>query len=174
MLQRALRAAALDPRIYREVGAAPELVLQSFLLVGISAVAFGLGLRNTPVQAFEDTPAMVVLLAGSTILVGWMLWALTAYVVGTLVLRGTAGFRRLLRALGMAYAPGVLLILFEVPRAGQPIFTLTLFWVMAGGVVAVREAQGYDWVRSALAGMLGWALAFVFLPGILLGAPAAA
>ena len=138
-------------------------------IVLIAAIAFGLGIRNLPIINFEDAPpAMVVLLAISTRLTGWVVWAGIAYILGTLLLRGNAGFRQILRSLGIASGPGVFAIFFEIPQAGTVLFSLSLIWMFATGLVAIRETQGFDWFRSFFSSAVAWWVAFLLLPALML------
>lgn len=169
MIPRAIRAALFDVRVYRNLTDDPQHMLIALGIVIISAVAFGLGVRNLPIVNFDDAPpAMVVLLAVSTRLTGWVVWAGIAYILGTLILRGNAGFRQILRSVGIASGPGVFALFFGVPQAGPIIFSVSLIWMFAAGLVAVKETQGFDWFRAFISSAVGWWVAFLVLPAFML------
>ena len=169
LIPRAARAAILDGKMYGTIKDEPENMLQALAIVAIAAGAFGLGFRNIPIISYDETsPILKVLLVASTRLIGWILWAALAYIIGTKLLRGTAGFRTLLRNIGFAFGPGILAILFEVPIAGNIVYSISLFWIFAAGMVAVHESQGYDWIRSFVASAIGWYVAFLIFPALMI------
>lgn len=169
MLKRALRAALLDGRVYREIGDEPEDTFSALAVVLATAIAFALGVRSIPTPNFGDTPPlMVILVAISTIVSGWLAWTGLAFVIGTLFLRGDAGFRKLMRSIGIAYGPGILSVMATVPVAGGFLFFLSLVWLLPAGLVAIKETQGYDWIRAFISAAVGWAVAFLVLPGYML------
>lgn len=174
MLTLALRAAFLDSKAYQEIGEEQGSLLRPLAIVLAAAVALGLGIRAIPAQESAAAPAWVnaigeqnvVMLAWmSIVLMSWALWASVAYIIGTRILGGKASYRLMLKALGFAYAPGVLMVLVAIPNAGDRIFTVILFWLLATGSVAVRSVQGFGWLKAFVPSMLGWMLGLWFLPG---------
>lgn len=169
MIARALRAAIFDVRVYRTLTDDPQHMLTALGIVLIAAIGFGLGIRNQPIVNFNDAPpAMIALLAISTRITGWVVWAGIAYIIGTILLRGDAGFRQLLRSLGIASGPGVFAIFLEVPVVGVYFLSLPVLWMLGTGLVAVKETQGFDWFRSFFSVAVGWLVAFLLLPAIML------
>jgi hypothetical protein len=77
-------------------------------------------------------------------LVGWLVWSYVMYLVGTRVFHGTATYGELLRTLGFANSPGVLLILRFVPVLGGLIALVVGIWRIVAGFIAVREALDLD------------------------------
>ena len=183
MLARGLRAAMLDRALFREVGADPDAILHCTGIVALVGIALGLGLEGA-VLATAGTPLtldglgdrlLALWLSIMTVMVGWILWTVLIYVTGTSLLGGKAGYRQVLRVLGMSYAPAVLLALVPVPGLGVLLRAASLLWVLVVSVVAIREAQQLDWVGAALSALLGWflffgLLLFWVLPSILLSA----
>ena len=69
----------------------------------------------------------------------------------------------MLRAIGIAHGPGLLLALGLVPVAGTTIAIVVRLWMLASGTVAVREAQGLGWGRAVIASSVGWLMALLAL-----------
>ena len=168
LLFNALRAAVLDGRVYQEIGEEPEHMFRAFGVVAAVALAFGLGIMNLSFEGLEGSPTLVLLIGGGTVMFGWLLWSSMAYLIGTRVLGGRASHRMLLRALGVAYAPGVLLVLTGVPAIGGTVFGISSFWMLASVTVAIRETQGYSWFKAFFPSVVGWFLAMLLLPSVLL------
>ena len=182
MLKRALKAALLDGSAYEGVHDEPQPLIGAMAVVGVAAIAFGLGVRNQPLGGETVQPGLVASLAVSTTLVGWGLWSAMAWFVGSRLFAGTATYRALLRAIGLAYAPGILMVLVTVPVAGEGVQLLARLWLLAAVTAAVKYAQGHGWLKAFGAAFAGWWLSQVLLFWLLLpigessddGAPAAA
>ena len=168
MLARAIRAARFDGGVYQDIGGEPESMFQALGIVISAALAFGLGVRSAPPQGLEGSETIVMLVAISTIMVGWVLWTSIAYWIGTRLLGGQADHRTLRRSVGIAYGPGVLMAMSGVPVVGPAFFSISLFWLLATVTVAVRETQRFGVVRALLCTIIGWFLALLLLPFILL------
>ncbi len=178
LLTRALRAALLDGRVYDEVREVSQPVLQALIIVLAAAIAFGLGIRSLPIQGFEDPEGllsflgaenMVMLVAINTMVLGWLVWGAVAWFLGSGVLGGSAGFRSILGSIGLAYAPGVLLILAPLPLfIGPTIEGVTRLWLLASVLVAFRHTQETSWWKALIPAIIGWLLAIWILPGLFL------
>ncbi len=168
MLERVLKATLLDGRAYEGVADEPQPIIGSMVVVGVVAIAFGLGVSGEPLAGEEVEPALIVSLAVSTTLVSWGLWSATVWFIGRRLLGGSATYRTLLRALGIAFGPGVLLALSGVPSVGLGIALSARFWMLATATVAVREAQSTGWGRAFSAAIVGWWLSQFMLHFLLL------
>ena len=177
MFERALRAALLNRTAYDDLTDHPEGTLHAVLVVAAAAIAFGLGMRDQPIEGFEKAEGLlaylgvqnvVMLVAINSIAVGWVLWTAVVYVIGTRLLRGEATFRTLFRGLGLAYAPGVLLALLGVPVVGTPIEFASRMWILVAGTVAVRHVQGFWGLRAFYVTAIGWFVAHFLLTAIVL------
>jgi uncharacterized membrane protein YgdD (TMEM256/DUF423 family) len=174
LIPRLLRAAVLDPRAYEGIGEQPEDMFRALGVVMAVGVAFSVGVRALPGIDFGDTPPLsAVLVSLSTVLTGWLVYTAIIYILGTLLFRGKASFRQILRTLGIAYGPGVVTMLGAIPGAGGLLFLIGLVWILPSALIAVKSLQGYDWVRTFIATAVGWVVALAILPGfLLLGASA--
>lgn len=160
MWDRMKGAAMLDIPTYEEVEHDESLTVQAGMVVIIVAVARGIG----GIGGAETGIIGGVLAA----LFGWLLWAGVTYLVGDKLLGGTATWGELLRTLGYAQAPGVLLILGFLPLIGWLVGVLVFFWLLATGIVAIRQALDFSTGKAILTAFLGWILAFV-IPALLIG-----
>ena len=173
MLLTALRAALLDGRIYDEIRDRDEAMFGALGTVLIAAAAFGLGVWSRTRAAdsvgldFADwqTPAVAV----STVFTGWFVWAIIAWLIGRVLLRGEAGYRQTVRAVGVCYAP-VALTLF---MGAAPAFTLILaaIWPLIAAVAAVKRTHRFAWWKAAIATPVGWFWGMIIVPYLFVFTP---
>lgn len=146
-LDRMIRAARLDPKLYEEVEADQATLGQSAAVVVLSSVAAGIG-----VTGIGGVGGLVM--GSVAALVGWLVWASMIYLIGTKLLpepQTESDIGELLRTLGFASAPGVLRVLGVVPGLGPVIVVLVTGWMLAAMVVAVRQALDYEGTARAIA-----------------------
>jgi hypothetical protein len=156
-----MRGAALfDVATYEEVEADTSATGQAAVVVALAAVAAAIG------NAFRGGPGIIGGLVSA--LVGWIVWAGITYVVGTRVFKGTATWGELLRTLGFAQAPGVLMVAAIVPVLGQLVRFGIWIWLLGTGIVAIRQALDVDTGKAVLTAVVGW-LAMVVVSWILAG-----
>ncbi len=176
MFVRALRAALLTRGIYNQAGDDPMAILHATGIVILAGLSLGLGLTGALIETPEDVTLgqveerlvwMWVFII--TTLVGWIVWSVVAYMVGSRFLSGGAGFRKVLRAIGIVYGPGVLLMLLEVPVLGDYLSAVGLLWILVAGVVALHEVQDIDWLGAVLAAGPGWFIGMFIVPAPVIG-----
>ncbi len=160
LIDRMLGAAMLNVAVYEEVEHDESLTTQAGLVVGIVALARGIGGFS---HGEEGIIAGII-----AALFGWLIWAGVTYLIGDKLLGGTATWGELLRTLGYAQAPGVLLILGIIPFVGWIAGLLIPIWLLVTGIVAIRQALDFDTGKAILTAFLGWLIAMV-IPGLLLG-----
>lgn len=179
MLNRVARAALLRASVYREMRDDPAETFIALAVVLASGVALGLGWQSRP-DAGADSPTWLsVMLWIYARVGGWFIWAGIAYIVGTKLLGGQAGYRALARSLGLTFGPGVLAIIGGAPAiwpallqigwmpdAIQILLSAGFIWLFPAGWVAIRETQQCDWVRALICTILGW-LVGIYLPSLL-------
>ena len=173
MLRRALKAAVLDGSAYKGVHDEPQPLIGAMAVVGVTAIAFGLGVRNQPIGG-EVASGLVASVVISNTLLGWGLWSATAWFVGSRLLGGPATYRTLLRAIGTAYGPGILLVLIPVPLVGEWIFPVVWIWVLVAVTTAIRHTQDHGWLKAFAAAFLGlwmYLLFWVVQSTLIIGAP---
>ncbi len=137
-------AAILRAEVYEEVGRDRGANVQAgFVVLLASLVAavpdYGLG---------WDAMAW----AAAASLAQWLLWTGITYLIGDKLMGGDAAWGALLRTLGFARTPGLLLGLD--PVVGGIGFAVQI-WTLAAGVVAIRRALGFGTVRALVTALLG-------------------
>lgn len=152
MVNRMVRTALLDADAYEEVEHDQEANLQALAVVALVAVAGGVGggLAGGVLGVIGGVVAAVV---------GWALFALVAYWVGTTILRGPATratWGEVLRTTGFAQTPGVLRILGFLPIIGIIINVVVAIWVLVAMVIAVRQALDFDTPRAVGTALVAW------------------
>jgi hypothetical protein len=157
----------LDAAVYEDVEADPSAIGQATLVVFLSSLAAGIGMRAAGLEAQS-------IIAGALGgFVGWVSSAALIYLVGTHLLpepQTRADVGELLRTLAFAAAPGILRAAGAVPGLGWPAFAVTSAWMLAAMVVAVRQALDYrSTARAITVCALGWllSLAIAVISGVL-------
>ena len=154
-------ALVLDPEAFEDVERDQHAAMQSVIVVmavciaaGIGAIGLGAGLSS--------------FIAGAIIALGaWLVWASVVMTLGTVALPEPAtnsNFRELLRVLGFAAAPGVFMA-FAAMRSAAPFVTaVVVFWMIASGVLGVRQALDYRSLsRAVVVCVVSWLLSFGIL-----------
>jgi hypothetical protein len=141
-------AALLDVATYEAVEHDTSATGQAAVVVALAAAAAAIG------NAFRGGPGLFGALAGY--LVGWVLWSGITYFIGTRVFAGTATWGELLRTLGFAQAPGVLLVAAIIPGFGWLVSGAVGIWLLVTGLVAIRQALDIDTGKAVLTALLGW------------------
>ena len=153
-------AAMLDIATYEEVEHNTDLTTQAAIVVLIAAVARGIGGFND-----GENGIIVGIIAA---LFSWLVWAGITYLIGDKLLKGTATWGELLRTLGYAQAPAVLLVFGIVPVLGGIMGAIVGIWLLVTGIVAIRQALDFDTGKAILTAFLGWLVA-VAIPAIVIG-----
>ena len=160
MWDRMKGAAMLDVATSEEVEHNADLTTQAAIVVLIAAVARGIGGFN------QGENGIIVGVVAA--LFSWLVWAGITYLIGDKLLKGTATWGELLRTLGYAQAPAVLLILGIVPVLGGIVGAIVGIWLLVTGIVAIRQALDFDTGKAILTAFLGWLVA-VAIPAIVIG-----
>jgi hypothetical protein len=143
IIDRMIRAARLDPQVYEEVEHDQSATGQAILVVVLGAIAGGIGALSGGIAG------LVVGVVAS--LVGWAVYAFIAYWVGTNIFKGPqteATWGQLLRTLGFANSPRVLLVLVIIPVVGIIVGLAVFIWLLFTTVIAIRQALDFDTWRA--------------------------
>ncbi|MCH7999669.1 MAG: YIP1 family protein [Chloroflexi bacterium] len=143
IIDRMIRAARLDPQLYEEVEHDQSATGQAMLVVVLGAIAGGIGALSGGIAG------LVVGVVAS--LVGWAVYAFIAYWVGTNIFKGPhteATWGQLLRTLGFANSPRVLMILVVIPVVGIIVGLAVFIWLLFTTVIAIRQALDFDTWRA--------------------------
>jgi hypothetical protein len=160
-LRRLAGALTLDISAYEDVEADRRSTTHAALTVVLASVSAGVGLR-----AFGGTNASILPLSALALL-AWASWALLTFEVGARLLPGArthTDVGELLRTLGFATSPALLLFVGVLPGLAVPIFAMVACWMLVAMVVAVRQALDYGSVLHAVVVcVVGWLLAIAMV-----------
>ena len=149
----------LDVATYEEVEHDNDATGQAAVVVIIVAICTALG------AIWRGGPSII---AGPiSAILGWLLWSAVTYLIGDKLLGGTATWGELLRTIGFARAPGVLMIFGIIPILGGLVRAVVAIWLLFTGVVAIRQALDFSTGKAILTALLGWIVmvALAFLTG---------
>lgn len=159
-VERVIGALRLDAATYDEVEHDPTSLGQAAGVVAVAALAAAIG------TASRGGPGAVGAVVGA--LVGWLLSAAFIWVVGVFWMKHTSDYKELLRTLGFASAPQVLLVLSGIPAVGGLIGFAAWLWSLAAFVVAVRQALDTTTGRSVVVCILAVVLNMACVVGLVL------
>ena len=159
MLDRMKGAAKLDVATYEEVEADSSATGQAAGVVMLVAVAQAIGGTGTGGAGVIGGAVAAIL--------GWLLWAGITYLIGDKLLGGTATWGELLRTLGFAQTPGLLMALAFIPVAGTLIAFAAAIWRLVAGIIAIRQALDFSTGKAILTAVLGWLV--IAIPTVILG-----
>ena len=152
-------AALLDVATYEEVEHDNEATGQAAVVVIIVAVCSAIG------AVWRGGPSIIM--APVSAILGWLLWSAITYVIGDKLLGGTATWGELLRTIGFAQSPGVLMIFGIIPILGGAVRIIVAIWLLIAGIVAIRQALDFSTGKAVVTALLGWLslIALAFLTG---------
>lgn len=155
---RMIRAARLDVDLYEEVEADQAATGQAMAVVVISSLASGIGMGLAGATVHQSWFGLL-LLGTLSALLGWYVWALITYWVGTTLFKGpqtSSTIGELLRTTGFSASPGVLRILVFIPVLGPLIGVLAVVWMLVAMIIAVRQALDFTTSRAVGTCLVGW------------------
>jgi len=159
-MDRIIRAAKLDIKVYEEVEADKGALRQSMIVVVISSIAAGFG-------SIEKVGFNGILVGTIIALISWYVWAYLTYFIGTKLLpepQTKADHGELLRTIGFSSSPGLIRILGIIPGLGWVVFFVASIWMLAAMVIAVRQALDYQsTVRALGVCIIGWIIQALIL-----------
>ena len=163
LADRMFRAAMLDPLVFDEIKRdrnATTQAVQVVIIVGVIGVISSLvQLLNAPAESgVEVSVSTNIATSVATAVLGWLLWAFLAYLLGTGVFGGTASYLEMLRAIGFAQSPSVISILSVplvfIPAAGAVLGGLlglaAALWVLIVDVIATRQTLGISTGKATI------------------------
>ncbi len=170
LVNRMIRAAMLDTSLYEEVEHDSSATSQAMQVVLIVALASGIGGALWKLLTLNPIDAVSGLVGGILVAVlGWLAWALVTYIIGAKVFGGTATYGEMLRTLGFAQSPNVLLVfmgvLGAIPLIGGLLRLALLIWVLLAGLIAIRQALDVSTGKAVLTAIIGW-IAMAIIVGI--------
>jgi len=157
--ERVIGAAKLEVRIFEEVESDPAATGQAMAVVVLSSLAAGLG--SYGLGGFTGMLRLTVVS-----LIGWAIWAVLIYFIGTKLLpepQTKSNVLEMLRTIGFASAPGLLRFVGILPLIGWLLVFLITVWLLVANIIAVRQALDYQSTpRAAVVCLIGW-VAYVLI-----------
>ena len=159
LMDRMIRAAKLDAKLYEEVEADKGAMGQAIVVVVLSSAAAGIG-------NFAQGGLGGMLIGMVVAIVGWFIWAYMIYFIGTRLFpepQTKADLGELLRTIGFSSSPGLIRVLGIIPGLAEIVFLVASIWTLAAMVIAVRQALDYvsTW-RAVGVCAVGWIVQAIF------------
>ena len=156
--ERMIGAALLNIETYEAIEADETATLQAAGVVAMVALCGAVGAWNIgPMGALGSALSAVG---------GWLVWAGITYVVGDKIFGATATWGEVLRTLGFAQSPGVLLLLGIVPVLGWGVSLVVAIWILIAGFIGIRQAldisNGKTFLTIIIGGLIYGALQSIF------------
>ena len=160
---RVVGALKLDARAFEDVEQDPGAMGQAVGIIALAALAGSLG----HIWRLGIGSMIVAVIAA---LVGYVLWAVVVWAVGTKLMPDPAtkaDFAETFRTIGFAAAPGLLGVVTIIPFLGWMLMLLLTpiiwLWSMAAMVVAVKQVLDYtETFKAVIVVLIGFAVYLVF------------
>jgi len=146
LIRRMQGAAMLDVPTFEEVEHDRTATGQAVAVVLIAAVAEAIGGLGSGVGLVGGAVAA---------LVRWGTWSGVTWFIGTRVFKGTADWGELLRTIGFAQAPAVLLALGFIPLVWVFVAPLVSIWLLIATLIGIRQALDISTGQAFLTAALG-------------------
>ena len=174
IVSRVIRAAKLDVELYEEVQADETLTPQAVAVVIIAALAAAISGAVTALVWFGVGPAFFqnLIVLPILTLASYFLWAYLAYFLGRRLFKAEATVGEVIRTLGYAHGPRVLIlgaILDIIPGAGLVVVLFVLggtVWSFLTSFIAIQQALDLSNVKTAFLVAIGLVI-YQILPVIL-------
>jgi hypothetical protein len=162
--QRIVGALKLDANTFEDIERDPTAIGQAVGVIALAALAGSLG----QIWSFGIGTMIVAMLSS---LVGYVIWAVVVWLVGTKVMPDPAtkaDFPETFRTIAFAAAPNFLGVVSIVPILGFFLMFLVIpiawLWSMAAMVVAVRQVLDYtDTFKAVIVVIIGFVVYLVFV-----------
>ena len=149
IIENAVRASMLDVDLYNRAEDDTSLNTQAAIVVVVANGLAGIGSAIAAESTSARDIGIAMFLGVVSGVVGWLVWAAVANLVGTRMFKGTSDFGEMRRVIGFAYAP---LAIGVIPWLGF----IGAAWVLLAGVVAIREGMDFSTKRSIATMIIGW------------------
>ena len=157
MLQRMIRAARLDKKLYRAVAAQKGEMTEAILVILLVALATGIGTGSAGIFSRDFGHGVEGLVSGIiSVFVSWVLWSYVTFAVGKYAFEVDTTPGAVMRSIGFAQSPAVLNIFGGLPIIGPWISGIALLWSLVASFVATREVLRLDDTRTLVAVVTGF------------------
>lgn len=158
--ERVVGAMSLKASTFQEIEHDTTAMGQTVGVIVLAAVSTGLG--NVYYGGVSGILSGIIMS-----LIGYAVWALVVWLVGTKVMADPAtkaDFPETFRTIGFAAAPGVLGIVTIIPVLGWVLLFVLWLWQIAAMVIAVREVLDYtDTIKAVIVVVIGWLIQMVVM-----------
>jgi hypothetical protein len=152
IVERMFGAAMLNVATYEDVENDRGATGQAFVVVLLGAIAQAIGMLGRANHGFVGA-----LIGGAiSAVLGWLAWSSVTMFVGTRFFGGRADWGELLRTLGFAQAPRLLLVLAIVPILGWIVVPIVFVWTLITSLIAIRQALDIDTGKAIVVAIVGW------------------
>ncbi|HET9233586.1 MAG TPA: YIP1 family protein [Candidatus Eisenbacteria bacterium] len=159
MFQRMWRASRLDVPFYEMVEADSSYTREAFFVVLLVSVLAGVG--AAAIQGASMVDFFIGVISG---LISWVAWSGITLFIGTRITRAAetqSDMGEMLRVLGYAQSPQVLVVFAFIPVLGPALVAVAAIWSLIAGVVAIRQALDFTTVRAILTVIFGWVVVWL-------------
>ena len=171
MINYLIKAALLEKSVYSIFKKSPEMVLYSLVTVSLTGLSLAAALKYTTDNTGTESYLMIMV-AFSTIMVGWMMWSFVAKVICQ-VLGSESEFRDMMRSTGIAYSPGILSIFISIGKVNSTIGLFVVLvvwvWVLLSVTRSIQSTQEISFWKSLIPGVTGWFMAWIVFIPLMLG-----
>ncbi len=156
MIDRIVRAIRLDWTVFGEIARDRDATKEAALIVLVVSFlsAVGSGIANRSIASFFGTWIVAIV-------VGWILWAIITFFVGTTFLGGKTSIPEMLRVLGYANAPHLLGLFRFIPCIGPLLPWVGWLLALVAGILAVREAMDLETGKALVTVFVSWLIAAI-------------
>lgn len=161
MINRVVRAASLDKKLYQEVEADPSLNQEALTVVIIVSIIGAVGAFLSGIFSGQIGSAFWGLFV--TILLGiasYFIWSYVTHFIGKSLFQASSTPGEVLRVLGYASGPRALTIFSFIPCLGGLISLVAGIWALVAGFIGVQEALDLDTTKTLITVVIGWILIF--------------
>ena len=153
-----IKASQFSSYTYLELREDESATGQAVAALFLACLSYGIGFTLFTVQLVLYSVLVGILANLILSLLAALVWAITAFLVGTRLFRGKTRFWGLARPLFFSASPGILFILIPVPLdfVSRAVAAVVSAWVIIAGVVAVKNAMGFGYDRSLLTYIVGF------------------
>lgn len=146
LVDRMIGFARLDTRMMEDVENDLNATSQALIVVVLAVVASAIGTLGG-----ERGLAQSLLLGAISAVVGWVVFSVIAYFVGTTIFgtpQTSATIGQVLRVVGFAQTPKLLVVLGFIPIIGWVAWIIANIWFVVVAIVALRQAFEFNTERA--------------------------
>ena len=150
LVERMIGVMRLDKPTFEAIEADQSAIPQAATVVLIAAVASGIG-------SIGDAGIAGLLIGLVMAPIGWALFSGMAYLIGTKVLAGPetkADVGEVLRTLGFAQAPGIIMAVAFIPVLGILFSLVSSIWALITAIIALKVSLEVSTGRAIAIGLL--------------------